>query len=70
MELNNKKLIGIFILILAIAIAGSFVYYFIIRPIQQDEKLDECLKAAGFVQDDEWYKYQKDACIKLYGKNQ
>jgi len=32
MEFNNKKLIGIFILILALAIAGSFVYYFIIRP--------------------------------------
>jgi hypothetical protein len=52
---------------LVLAIAGSFIYYFVVRPIQQDKKLDECLKAAGFVQDNEWYKYQKDTCVKLYG---
>ena len=67
---SNKKLTGISILILALAIAGSFIYYFVVRPIQQDKKLDECLKAAGFVQDNEWYKYQKDTCVKLYGENQ
>ncbi len=63
---NSKKLIIISIFILALAIAGSFIYYFIVRPIQQDEKLNSCLQSASSIQDNEWYKYQKDTCIKLY----
>ncbi len=66
----NKKLIGISILIFVLAVAGSFIYYFVVRPIQQDKKLNECLEAASFVKDNEWYKYQKDTCVKLYGENQ
>jgi len=31
--------------VLAVAVVGALVYYFVVRPIQKDKALDSCLKS-------------------------
>ena len=58
-----KTVVTIFLMILSISLA----YYFIIRPIQRDNKLEECLYGAGISADVDLEKYQ-NLCFKKYGK--
>lgn len=57
------------LILIGVSIAFSFIYKFVVRPIQNDKKLDRCLTVAGYIKDDIWYKYQRDACVRLYGEN-
>lgn len=61
-----KNFYKICLLMSTISISISAIYFFILRPIQNDKKLEDCLLSASYVKDDEWYKYQHDLCIKKY----
>jgi hypothetical protein len=60
-----NKMISISVLIISLV----FLYHFVIRPIQQDRKLEECLFGAGVtLGDGETYEDYEKACIQKYGK--
>ena len=68
---SNRKLAGVGILVLCVAVAASFVYYFIVRPIQQDKKLDECLDSmwSFYGNQDAVYKEKAELCVmEIKGK--
>ncbi len=60
-----NKIISISILLIAIAA----LYNFVLRPIQQDKKLEECLYGAGvtLAEDDTYQRYEQ-TCIQKYGR--
>lgn len=52
-----------------ILIAISLFYYFVIRPMQQDKKLEDCLYGAGVtLEEGDTYQRYEQACIQKYGK--
>lgn len=59
-----KKAIIIFVVILSI----SSIYQFIIRPIQKDKELDNCLDSMWslYGNDDELYKLKSESCFKEF----
>ncbi len=58
-NISSKRVLELSIAVSAILIALSFFYYFIVRPINKDFKLDNCLKKAGG-------KYRRDECFKRF----
>jgi len=58
---RNTVIIGI------ILISISFFYQFIIRPIQRDNKLEDCIYGKGVSSDIDLEKYY-DMCFKKYGR--
>jgi hypothetical protein len=63
-KLMMNKIISISILVVAIVL----LYSFVIRPIQRDKKLEECLYGAGVtLAPEDTYERYEQACIQKYG---
>lgn len=67
MENNSSKLDKVLKISIILA-ALSIVYYFAIRPIQRDYKLEECLYGAGVTLNaGELYENYAKTCMTKYG---
>lgn len=70
-ENNSIKLdraVKISIMVGIFLIALSTTYYFIIRPIQRDYKLEKCIYGAGVVlEDGDTFQRYEQSCIEKYG---
>lgn len=60
-----NRIISISVILIAIAI----IYNFVVRPIQQDKKLEKCLYGAGvtLAEGDTYQRYEQ-VCIQKYGR--
>ena len=63
-----NKIMKYVIIVFLIILSASAIYQFIIRPIQNDKKLDSCLDSMWglYGNNDELYKIKSEACCKEF----